>query len=63
MKKLKGKPVIAYCNGWWCGQSSAGLKALSKLGYTGKLYSFRGGMQDWIDAGLTVKNNSIIGKV
>lgn len=55
IKKLGNKPVIGYCNGWWCGQSSAGLKALSELGYTGKLYSLRGGMQDWVDAGLTVK--------
>lgn len=52
MSKLKGKPVIAFCNGWWCGQSNAGLKSLTDLGYEGKLYSFRGGVQDWVDAGL-----------
>lgn len=52
MKKLEGKGVIAFCNGWWCGQSPTGIKALIELGYTGKIYYFRGGSQDWADAGL-----------
>jgi rhodanese-related sulfurtransferase len=54
MKKLKNKGVIGFCNGWWCGQSPTGLKALVKLGYKGKLYYFRGGVQDWVDAGLSL---------
>lgn len=52
MKKLEGKDIIAFCNGWWCGQSPTGIKALQRLGYTGKIYYFRGGNQDWEDAGL-----------
>ncbi|MEO5333682.1 MAG: rhodanese-like domain-containing protein [Magnetococcus sp. YQC-5] len=52
MKKLEGKDVIGFCNGWWCGQSPTGLKALVNLGFKGKLYYFRGGNQDWEDAGL-----------
>lgn len=58
MNKLKGKDIIAFCNGWWCGQSPTGIKALQRLGYTGKIYYFRGGNQDWADAGLpSVKPN------
>ncbi|MGN7610747.1 rhodanese-like domain-containing protein [Magnetococcales bacterium HHB-1] len=56
MKKLKGKGVIGFCNGWWCGQSPTGLKALQELGYGGQLYYFRGGIQDWVDAGLSLTN-------
>lgn len=52
MKKLEGKDIIAFCNGWWCGQSPTGIQALKRLGYTGKIYYFRGGNQDWVDAGL-----------
>jgi rhodanese-related sulfurtransferase len=55
MRKLKNKGVIGFCNGWWCGQSPTGLKAMVKLGYKGKLYYFRGGVQDWVDAGLPLK--------
>jgi len=52
VKKLEDKPIISFCNGWWCGQSVTGIKALHTLGYTGKIYWFRGGSQDWSDAGL-----------
>ncbi|MBF0285855.1 MAG: rhodanese-like domain-containing protein [Magnetococcales bacterium] len=52
VKKLEGKEIIAFCNGWWCGQSPTGIKALKDLGYTGKVHWFRGGNQDWVDAGL-----------
>lgn len=52
MNKLQGKDIIAFCNGWWCGQSPTGIKALQGLGYPGKIYYFRGGNQDWADAGL-----------
>ncbi|CAK0770750.1 hypothetical protein CCP3SC15_410018 [Gammaproteobacteria bacterium] len=52
IKKLEDKPIISFCNGWWCGQSPTGIKALHNLGYTGKIYWFRGGSQDWSDAGL-----------
>ncbi|MEO5348479.1 MAG: rhodanese-like domain-containing protein [Magnetococcus sp. YQC-3] len=52
MKKLDDKAIIAFCNGWWCGQSPTGIKALLDLGYTGKIYYFRDGNQGWADAGL-----------
>lgn len=52
MNKLQGKDIIAFCNGWWCGQSPTGIKALQTLGFQGKIYYFRGGNQDWADAGL-----------
>ncbi|CAK0774270.1 putative rhodanese [Gammaproteobacteria bacterium] len=52
VKKLENKPIISFCNGWWCGQSITGIKALHTLGYTGQIYWFRGGSQDWSDAGL-----------
>jgi len=52
IKKLEDKPIISFCNGWWCGQSPTGIKALQQLNYPGKIYWFRGGNQDWSDAGL-----------
>ncbi|ABK44411.1 Rhodanese domain protein [Magnetococcus marinus MC-1] len=52
MRKLGGKDIVAFCNGWWCGQSPTGIKALTGLNYPGKIYYFRGGVQDWVDAGL-----------
>ncbi|MBF0583148.1 MAG: rhodanese-like domain-containing protein [Magnetococcales bacterium] len=52
IKKLEGKDIIAFCNGWWCGQSPEGIKNLVALGYTGKIYYFRDGNQGWVDAGL-----------
>lgn len=55
-KKLGGKAIIAFCNGWWCGQSPTGIRALTELGYSGKIYYFRGGCQDWVDAGLPLVN-------
>lgn len=54
MKKLEGKAVIGFCNGWWCGQSPIALLAMIKHGYAGKLYYFRGGVQDWVDAGFSL---------
>lgn len=54
MKKLAGKDLIGFCNGWWCGQSLAGLKVLLYMGYKGKLYYFRGGHQEWVEAGLPI---------
>ncbi|MBF0153721.1 MAG: rhodanese-like domain-containing protein [Magnetococcales bacterium] len=53
LKKVEGKDVIPFCNGWWCGQSPTGIKAMETLGYKGKVYWFRGGNQDWVDAGLS----------
>jgi rhodanese-related sulfurtransferase len=48
------KTLVMFCNGNWCDQSSVNLKTLAKLGYpTYKLKWYRGGMQSWVDLGLT----------
>ena len=52
IKKLANKAVIVFCNGWWCGQSPTGIRALVKRKYPGKIYYFRDGNQGWADAGL-----------
>ncbi len=53
----KAKTLVLFCNGLWCGQSSANIKTLLRLGYPpSKLKWYRGGMQDWVSAGLTTVN-------
>ncbi|MBF0181719.1 MAG: rhodanese-like domain-containing protein [Magnetococcales bacterium] len=52
LRRLEGKDVIGFCNGWWCSQSPTALNALIQMKYPGKLHYFRGGSQDWHDAGL-----------
>ena len=52
VRKLGNRDLIAFCNGWWCGQSPTGIKALLRLNYKGKIYYFREGNQGWADAGL-----------
>jgi rhodanese-related sulfurtransferase len=48
------KTLILFCNGIWCGQSSSNIVTLLDLGYPAeKLKWYRGGMQDWVSAGLT----------
>jgi rhodanese-related sulfurtransferase len=48
------KTLVLFCNGLWCGQSSANIETLLKLGYPAeKLKWYRGGMQDWVSVGLT----------
>lgn len=49
------RELALFCNGLWCGQSSAAIKNLVKLGYPAeRLYWYRGGMQAWQSLGLTV---------
>ncbi len=49
------KTLVLFCNGIWCPQSSIDVKTLIKLGYPAyKLKWYRGGMQDWISAGLSI---------
>ena len=51
LRKLTGRPVIAYCDR---GQRSrAAAAALAKLGFT-EVYTLRGGLRAWSDAGLPV---------
>ncbi len=48
------KTLVLFCNGIWCGQSSANIGTLLELGYPAeKLKWYRGGMQDWVSVGLT----------
>lgn len=52
------KTLILFCNGIWCPQSATNIKTLLRLGYPAdKLKWYRGGMQDWVAAGLTTVNN------
>ncbi|MFT4580794.1 MAG: rhodanese-related sulfurtransferase [Gammaproteobacteria bacterium] len=49
------RTLILFCNGPWCGQSSAIIKSLLSFGYPAhKIKWYRGGMQDWEILGLTV---------
>ncbi len=48
------KTLVMFCNGPWCGQSPANIKALLDLGYpAGKIKWYRGGLQSWEQFGLT----------
>jgi rhodanese-related sulfurtransferase len=48
------KTLVLFCNGIWCGQSSDNIATLIGMGYPAeKLKWYRGGMQDWVSAGLT----------
>ncbi len=48
------KTLVIFCNGPWCSQSPSMIFALLKIGYPAeKLKWYRGGMQDWLGAGMT----------
>ena len=48
------KTLVLFCNGIWCGQSATNIATLIEMGYPAdKLKWYRGGMQDWVSAGLT----------
>ena len=54
----KAKTIVAYCNGYWCGQTPAMVKhveySLINLGYpASKIKYYRGGMQAWTSLGFT----------
>lgn len=50
----KAKTLVMFCNGMWCGQSPANIKALLDFGYPAhKIKWYRGGMQNWANLGLT----------
>jgi len=54
----RAKTLILFCNGIWCHQSATNIKTLMRLGYpASKLKWYRGGMQDWVSAGLTTVKN------
>jgi rhodanese-related sulfurtransferase len=48
------KTLVLFCNGPWCTQSPDMIYALLDIGYPAeKLKWYRGGMQDWLGAGMT----------
>ena len=48
------KTLYLFCNGLWCGQSPAAIRALLSLGYPEhKLKYYRAGMNSWHSLGLT----------
>ncbi len=48
------KTLVIFCNGPWCSQSPDMIFALIELGYPAeKIKWYRGGMQDWLSAGMT----------
>lgn len=48
------KTLVLYCNGLWCGQSPTNIRNLLTIGYPAeKLKWYRGGMQAWMQLGLT----------
>lgn len=55
----KAKTIVAYCNGYWCGQTPAMVinakYSLLNMGYpASKIKYYRGGMQAWTSLGFTV---------
>ena len=50
------KTIYQFCNGSWCGQSPASIRALLTMGYPeNKIKYYRGGMNAWKSLGLTAK--------
>ena len=50
----EAKTLVIFCNGPWCSQSPTMIFALLEIGYPAeKLKWYRGGMQDWLSAGMT----------
>jgi len=48
------KTIAIFCNGPWCSQSVAMIKALLDIGYPAdKMNWYRGGIQTWLAAGMT----------
>lgn len=46
--------VALFCNGPWCGQSPAAIRAMAAAGFpAGRIHYYRGGLQHWHLAGLT----------
>ena len=48
------KKLLVFCNGPWCSQSVAFIESLIEVGYNPeKIRWYRGGMQTWLQAGMT----------
>ncbi|TNF21884.1 MAG: rhodanese-like domain-containing protein [Rhodobacteraceae bacterium] len=49
------RDLLVFCNGPWCDQAPRAIRSLLSAGYPpGKLSFYRGGMQLWLQLGLTV---------
>jgi len=55
LKKLTARPVIAYCDRGQRSRTAAG--ALAKLGFA-EVYTLRGGLRAWSEAGLPVEKGA-----
>jgi len=60
----KAKTIVAYCNGYWCGQTPGMVKnakfSLLKMKYpASKIKYYRGGMQAWTSMGFTVVGSGL----
>jgi rhodanese-related sulfurtransferase len=55
LKKLTARPVIAYCERGQRSRAAAG--ALTKLGFA-EVYTLRGGLRAWSEAGLPVEKGA-----
>ena len=50
------KTLYLFCNGSWCGQSPASIRALLSMGYPeNKIKYYRGGMNSWHSLGLSTE--------
>ncbi|MGO1119625.1 rhodanese-like domain-containing protein [Rhodovibrionaceae bacterium A322] len=50
----EAEKVLLFCNGPWCGQSPAAIRAMLREGYPAEqIMYYRGGMQAWTSLGLT----------
>lgn len=50
----KAKTITIFCNGPWCSLSVTMIQALLDIGYpTERINWYRGGMQEWLAAGMT----------
>jgi len=49
--------IVTYCSNAACGNSQAVANRLQKLGYT-DVRKYRDGIQDWVEAGLTVEGSA-----
>lgn len=59
----KAKEATIYCNGKWCPQSRIFIQKLVDLGFPKKkLFWYRGGLEAWMLAGLTVVSPTKLGK-
>lgn len=54
----KGAEVVVYCASATCRNSDIAAQHLGRLGY-GRVRVYRGGKQDWIDAGLPVETGAV----